>query len=118
MGEIADMMLDGTLCEGCGEFLNNDGPGYPCYCSECGGPGGDPHKGYHRCHWVGCEKNVNERFWGCPKHWKMLPLVMRKMIWKHYKPGQDNTKKVSGGYLSAARQIREWIMENHSGDEK
>lgn len=37
MGDIADMMLDGTMCQGCGEFLcdGEDGPGYPGYCSSC-----------------------------------------------------------------------------------
>jgi Zn finger protein HypA/HybF involved in hydrogenase expression len=35
MGEIAEMMLDGTLCEGCGVFLNAEPTGYPCYCSSC-----------------------------------------------------------------------------------
>jgi hypothetical protein len=35
MGDIADMMLDGTLCEGCGVFLNDDVPGYPCRCESC-----------------------------------------------------------------------------------
>lgn len=35
MGDIADMMLDGTLCEGCGEFLNEDPPGFPSYCEGC-----------------------------------------------------------------------------------
>ncbi len=35
MGEIADAMLDGTLCEGCGEYIGSDA-GYPQYCSpEC-----------------------------------------------------------------------------------
>jgi hypothetical protein len=34
MGEIADMMLDGTLCAGCGEFLGEDA-GYPVYCLRC-----------------------------------------------------------------------------------
>lgn len=33
MGDIADMMLDGTLCEGCGVFITTEPPGYPCYCS-------------------------------------------------------------------------------------
>lgn len=33
MGEIAEMMLDGTLCEGCGEFMDGDGDGIPRYCS-------------------------------------------------------------------------------------
>ena len=36
MGDIADMMLEGILCQGCGEFLG-DGEGYPMFCSACGG---------------------------------------------------------------------------------
>ncbi len=40
MGEIAEMMLDGTLCECCGEYMG-DGDGYPGYCSaECAGDRG------------------------------------------------------------------------------
>lgn len=35
MGEIAEMMLDGTLCEGCGEYLEGEGMGFPRYCSGC-----------------------------------------------------------------------------------
>lgn len=34
MGEIADMMLDGTLCEACGVYIEGDGEGFPRYCSE------------------------------------------------------------------------------------
>lgn len=34
MGDIADMMLDGTLCEACGVYLDGAGEGYPRYCSE------------------------------------------------------------------------------------
>lgn len=33
MGEIAEMHLDGTLCEACGVFLDGESPGYPRYCS-------------------------------------------------------------------------------------
>lgn len=33
MGEIADAMLDGTLCEGCGAYLGDD-TGFPGYCSD------------------------------------------------------------------------------------
>jgi hypothetical protein len=32
MGEIAEMMLDGTLCEACGDFIGSDA-GFPQYCS-------------------------------------------------------------------------------------
>lgn len=36
MGDIADMMIDGTLCECCGCFIDDDIPGFPRYCSkEC-----------------------------------------------------------------------------------
>ena len=34
MGDIADMMLDGTLCEGCGEYLGSDFDG-PALCGSC-----------------------------------------------------------------------------------
>jgi len=36
-GEIAEMMLNGTMCQGCGEFLHDgaDGPGYPGFCAGC-----------------------------------------------------------------------------------
>ena len=34
MGEIAEMHLDGTLCERCGEFLGEP-VGYPRLCKDC-----------------------------------------------------------------------------------
>ena len=34
MGEIADMMLDGTLCQGCGGYIG-EAVDYPRYCSDC-----------------------------------------------------------------------------------
>ena len=33
MGEIADAMLDGTLCAGCGEYMGSDA-GFAQYCSK------------------------------------------------------------------------------------
>lgn len=52
MGEIAEMMLDGTLCEGCGSYIDDSEPGHPRYCSrqcaeDCGASWGKP-KGYVR----------------------------------------------------------------------
>jgi hypothetical protein len=35
MGEIADMMLDGTMCQFCGVFLDGEPLGIPRYCAEC-----------------------------------------------------------------------------------
>lgn len=41
MGEIADAILDGTLCEGCGEVFDDviegrEPPGHPRRCPTCG----------------------------------------------------------------------------------
>ena len=34
MGEIAEMMLDGTMCECCGEYIHGPASGFPSYCSK------------------------------------------------------------------------------------
>ncbi len=36
MGEYAEMMLDGTCCACCGDFLDTD-TGFPIYCGSCAG---------------------------------------------------------------------------------
>jgi hypothetical protein len=33
MGEIADMMIKGFMCEACGVYLDGEEPGYAYYCS-------------------------------------------------------------------------------------
>lgn len=35
MGDVADMMLDGTLCAGCGTFISETPAGHPVYCDDC-----------------------------------------------------------------------------------
>lgn len=37
-GEYADMMLDGDMCEGCGEWMGDDGGRFPRRCAACGPP--------------------------------------------------------------------------------
>ena len=44
MGEIAEMMLDGTMCAGCGEFLGGGDLGIPEYCGGCSGASGGGYK--------------------------------------------------------------------------
>jgi hypothetical protein len=36
MGDIADAILDGDLCQVCGEYME-DGDGFPRTCAGCGG---------------------------------------------------------------------------------
>jgi hypothetical protein len=35
MGDVADMMIDGTLCEGCGGYLEGEAFGVPRRCIDC-----------------------------------------------------------------------------------
>lgn len=35
MGEYAEMMLDGTLCERCGCFIDAEAPEHPRTCDDC-----------------------------------------------------------------------------------
>ncbi|HGM6773280.1 TPA: hypothetical protein ACKQAW_003889 [Stenotrophomonas maltophilia] len=35
MGEYADMMIDGDVCEGCGVYLPGCGQGFARYCRHC-----------------------------------------------------------------------------------
>lgn len=35
MGDMADMMVEGILCEICGEFLDGEAPGHPRRCASC-----------------------------------------------------------------------------------
>lgn len=45
MGEMAEMLLNGTMCSGCGEWLHDgeDGDGFPGYCASCA-PDSSPKK--------------------------------------------------------------------------
>jgi tRNA(Ile2) C34 agmatinyltransferase TiaS len=37
MGEIADLMINGDICESCGVELEGEGSGFPRRCLACGG---------------------------------------------------------------------------------
>lgn len=48
MGEISDMMLEGILCQECGQYVDyhtgeSRACGYPRFCPDCGG---DPETNY------------------------------------------------------------------------
>lgn len=61
MGEIAEMMINGDLCAGCGSVLECEGFGVPILCHAC-------HSEYKKP----CGKPVNgmmcERFYANEKH--------------------------------------------------
>lgn len=58
MGEAAEMLLDGTCCAGCGEYMHSEGDGIPRYCSACGG---GPEKGEIKARRRGRKRERNKR---------------------------------------------------------
>ena len=42
MGEIVELILEGVLCQVCGELINMRPIGYPVTCSICSGEEIDP----------------------------------------------------------------------------
>lgn len=65
----------------------------------------------HTCHWVGCEKEVPPAMWGCKTHWFKLPKYLRDKIWATYRAGQEIDKRPSEAYMTAALEVRQWILE-------
>lgn len=47
MGDVADAMLDGTLCSTCGVYIHGEPPGYPRQCHSCQREGDYPTKCKH-----------------------------------------------------------------------
>ena len=94
MGEIADMMLDGTMCEGCGEFLYDgaDGPGFPQYCAACQADG----RGYD----VEDDTPVKGKPVGCPNCNKRFKT--HEAYLQHYRDKHD-TEVQAGGPGHAVR---------------
>lgn len=66
----------------------------------------------HTCHHPNCTKQVPPKLWGCSKHWFRLPLRLRRLIWQHYRPGQEIDKKPSADYIKVAQEVQQWCLEN------
>lgn len=72
----------------------------------------------HRCHWIGCEKQVPPAMWGCTRHWYTLPRSLRTRIWRAYTPGQeDGGSRPSPEYLEVAREVQAWIEAYQRSEE-
>lgn len=61
MGEISEMMLDGTLCQVCGDYIGQNDFDFPATCSSCEGHEDDEDEIDHSfteevvCPWCGYE---------------------------------------------------------------
>lgn len=56
----------------------------------------------HRCHAIGCEREVPPAMFACRTHWYTLPKWMRDAILREYRPGQEIDKNPSARYVAVA----------------
>ena len=54
MGDVSEMMLDGTLCEGCGVYMDGEADGYPVRCASCQGDSPGPGFVEKKFTWAKC----------------------------------------------------------------
>lgn len=55
----------------------------------------------HRCQAAGCRKSVPLRMLMCFHHWRLVPAVLQREVWRTYVPGQEVTMNITDDYLMA-----------------
>jgi hypothetical protein len=58
----------------------------------------------HTCHARFCETGVPPKMFMCRKHWYMVPVRLRSLIWATYVPGQEIRKDPTPEYLDVAME--------------
>lgn len=43
----------------------------------------------------------------------LLPKALRDKVWATFRPGQEEAKDPSQGYIAVAREVQEWIAKHH-----
>lgn len=75
----------------------------------------------HHCHAINCETKTPPRMFMCGKHWAKVPTYLKDLIWRHYAPGQEKTKRISQEYADAAQAAIRAVAEQEglevTGDE-
>lgn len=72
MGDVADMMIDGTLCQSCGVYIGSDN-GYPTYCRGCQREHDAAEKAARKL--ANIEKNARQEKAKCPDCGKRVKIV-------------------------------------------
>lgn len=63
----------------------------------------------HHCHARGCTEPLRPELLMCSKHWKMVPMDLKKLVWANYRPGQSDDKNPSPRYVEAAKAAIEAV---------
>lgn len=58
----------------------------------------------HLCHAIGCSNRVPPKFLMCGPHWFMVPIMIRRDVWRWYKPGQEDNLNPRQEWIDAAKK--------------
>ncbi|MBL9125907.1 MAG: hypothetical protein JNG90_19855 [Planctomycetaceae bacterium] len=64
-------------------------------------------RGKHVCPVARCSVLVPNRLLMCPRHWSLVPHRLKREVWKHYVPGQEDTGYQTEAYNAAACAARD-----------
>ena len=56
----------------------------------------------HHCHARGCSISTPPEKLMCLRHWRMVPVVIQRAVWRTYRPGQCDDKRPSMEWHRAA----------------
>lgn len=56
----------------------------------------------HTCHVPLCNVPVPPKMLMCLRHWRQVPQTLQREVWRTWRPGQEQDKKPSEEYLTAA----------------
>ena len=56
----------------------------------------------HTCHARGCTTPVKPELLMCFKHWRMVPRLLQRAVWRAYRSGQCDDKRPSEAWHQAA----------------
>lgn len=65
----------------------------------------------HFCHARNCGAPVRPELFMCQNHWFMVPADLRRLIWRHYRRGQEVDKNPSAEYLEVAKKAQDAVQK-------
>ncbi len=65
----------------------------------------------HLCHARGCYKEVPPKLLMCLRHWKLVSRPTQRLIWKHYRTGQEVDKRPTLEYLDVMKTAIEEVWK-------
>lgn len=58
----------------------------------------------HTCHAIECTRQVPAKMFMCKRHWYMVPSTLRHLVWKYYRPGQEDDWQITQEYADVAKR--------------